>query len=514
MNGAEALLRTLMAAGIDTCFSNPGTSEMHFVAVLDRVPGMRGVPVLAEAVATGAADGYARMARRPAATLLHCAAGLANSLANLHNAKRARSPIVNLVGDLSHSHRPFDPPLAGDIESLAQTVSGWTRSCLDVQAIAGDGAAAVAAARSDAGTIASLILPSDVCWGDGAQVAAPRMPRPRAAVDDGAIALSAEWLHDTPGTVLLLGADALLEPALQMAAAVARHTGARLMAESAIPRIRRGRGLPDVARIPYAPAQAQAVQALKDVPRIVLVGARRPVFSFAGPDGRSSPLAAHTRLAALSGPEEDAQDALERLAQYLGVPHWQPEEQPVRPEPAQGAVTPEAFAQSLAALLPADAAVVDEGVSFGRAMYARMREAAAHDWMQLTGGAIGSGMPMATGAAIAVPDRRVVNLQADGSALYTAQALWTQAREKLDVTTVIFSNRRYAILFDEMERVGAQPSTRADALLSLDRPAVNWVQLAAGLGVEAESVQTMEAFNAAFERAVCRRGPRLIELVI
>lgn len=284
------------------------------------------------------------------------------------------------------------------------------------------------------------------------------------------------------------------------------------MAESSITRIRRGRGLPDVQRIPYAPALA--IQALADVQRLVLVGAHRPVFSFAGPDGRSSPLAAHTQLSVLALPEEDAADALERLAARLRCPPGRPDDQRLAAKPACGAVTPEAFAQSLAALLPFDAAVVDEGVSFGRAVYAQMAQAAAHDWMQLTGGAIGSGMPMATGAALAAPGRRVVNLQADGSALYTVQALWTQAREQLDVITVIFSNRRYAILFDEMARVGVQAGPRANDLLSLERPAIDWLQLAAGFGVQAERAQTMEAFNAAFADALKRRGPRLIELQV
>jgi acetolactate synthase-1/2/3 large subunit len=513
MNGAEALLRTLVAAGIDTCFSNPGTSEMHFIGALDRVDGMRGVPVLAEGVATGAADGYARMARRPAATLLHCGPGLANGIANLHNARRARSPVVNLIGDLSQAHRPHDPPLASDIEALAGTVSGWTRTSRDVHAVAGDGAAAVAAAQARR-EIASLVLPSDVCWSEGGSPAVPLAAEPGMPVDASAIAQACcEWLRDGVGTVLLLGGDALLQPALSWVAAIAQRTGARLVAESSITRSERGRGRPDVQRIPYAPALA--VQALKDARRVVLAGARSPVFSFAGPDGRSSPLAAGTQVHVLADPAQDVAGALRQVADALACAPWQPDHTAAPPTSlARGAATPEAFAESLAALLPAQAIVVDEGVSFGRAVYGRMGTAAPHDWMQLTGGAIGCGMPLATGAAIAAPGRRVVNLEADGSALYTVQALWTQAREQLDVTTVIFSNRRYAILFEEMARVGAGMGRRAHDLLSLDRPAIDWVRLAEGLGVPAERAPTMEAFNNAFAGAVQRRGPHLIELVI
>jgi acetolactate synthase-1/2/3 large subunit len=511
MNGAEALLRTLAAAGIDTCFSNPGTSEMHFIGALDRVDGVRGVPVLAEGVATGAADGYARMARRPAATLLHCGPGLANGIANLHNARRARSPVVNLIGDLSQVHRPHDPPLASDIEALAGTVSGWTRTCRDAHAVAGDCAAAAAAAQ-DRREIASLVLPSDVCWGEGVGPAAPLAPAPGTPLEPSAISQACEWLAEGAGTVLLLGGDALLAPALPWAAAIAQRTGARLMAESSIARSERGRGRPDVPRIPYAPALA--VQALQDARRVVLAGARSPVFSFAGPDGRSGPLAEGTLVHELAGPAQDVAGALRQAADALACAPWRAgPEAPALP-PARGAVTPEAFAASLAALLPAQAIAVDEGVSFGRAVYGRMGAAAPHDWMQLTGGAIGCGMPLATGAAIAAPGRRVVNLEADGSALYTVQALWTQAREQLDVTTVIFSNRRYAILFDEMARVGAAAGRRAHDLLSLDRPAIDWVRLAESLGVPAERAETMEAFNDAFAGAVRHRGPHLIELVI
>jgi acetolactate synthase-1/2/3 large subunit len=515
VNGAEALLRTLCATGIDTCFSNPGTSEMHFVAAMDRVAGVRGIPVLAEGVATGAADGYGRMARRPAATLLHCGPGLANGIANLHNARRARSPVVNLIGDLSHAHRPADAPLACDTESLARVVSSWTRVVLDVHAVSGDGAAAVAAAMAPGTGVASLILPSDVCWTEGAQAAAPRVAARASMVASSAIEQGAAWAALGPQTVLLLGGEALYGEGLAFAGAIARRTGARLMAESAIARIERGRGRPAVERVPYAPAAA--IEAMASVGKLLLVGARRPVFSFAGPDGRSRPERPDVEVAVLAHAEEDIPDALARLASALGCETWPPHTAPTSADPAlpaTGAVSPEAFVQSLAALLPEAAIVVDESVSFGRGLFPRMSGAAPHDWLQLTGGAIGSGMPMATGAAVACLGRRVVNLQADGSALYTVQSLWTQAREGLDVTTVILSNRRYAILFDEMSRVGAAASRTAHDLLSLDRPCIDWSRMANAFGVEAERAETMDAFNAAFSRSLGARGPRLIELVL
>lgn len=515
MNGAEALLRSLCLAGIDTCFSNPGTSEMHFVAALGRLPGMRAVPVLAEGVATGAADGYGRMLRRPAATLLHCGPGFANGIANLHNARRARSPVVNLVGDLSHAHRPADPPLVADTESLARAVSSWTRTVLDVHALPTDAAAAVAASMAPGRGVASLVLPSDVCWSDGARPAMPRMPERAAVVDDSAIANAVDWLAGGDRTALLLGGDALIGPGLRHAGAIARRTGVRLLAESAIARVERGRGRPDVQRIPYGPAAA--IDFLSGIDRLLLVGARRPVFSFAGPDGRSHPERADAQLAVLAHAEEAIPDALERLARALDCPPWEAgekEEGATSGEPATGPVTAQALAASLAALLPDNCIVVDESVSFGRSLYPQMRSAAPHDWLQLTGGAIGIGMPLATGAAVACPGRRIVNLEADGSALYTVQALWTQARERLNITTIILSNRRYAILFDEMKRVGAEDSPRAHELLTLDQPAVDWVRLAEGFGVEAERAESMDEFNAAFMRSTRANGPFLIELLV
>jgi acetolactate synthase-1/2/3 large subunit len=512
MNGAEALLRGLVGAGVDTCFSNPGTSEMYFVSALDRVPGMRAIPALAEGVATGAADGYGRMVRRPAATLLHCGPGLANGLANLHNARKARTPIVNLVGDLSHGHRPADPPLASDIESLAHTVSCWTRTVLDVHAISHDGVAAVMAASTGGRGVASLVLPSDVCWSEGAQVAAAPAAPGRGLANAQAIERAHVALKG-PGAALLLGGDALTGEALMLAGAIAQRTGALLLSESSIARVERGRGRPALQRIPYAPALA--LKFLAGVKTLVLAGAKRPVFSFAGPDGRSHPEADGTEVSTLVHADEDVVDALRRLASQCGCSAWKADTaQQSAPQVVSGPVTPDAFAQSLALRMPEHCIVVDESVSFGRSLFPHTQHAAPHDWMQLTGGAIGMGMPLATGAAIACPGRRVINVEADGSALYTLQALWTQARERLDVTTIILSNRRYAILFDEMKRVGATTSAASENLLTVDRPDIDWVQLAAGFGVDGERATTIESFGAALERSLVVDGPRLIELVI
>lgn len=514
MNGADTLLHTLVQAGVTTCFGNPGTSEVHFVKSLDKVPEMRCVLALAENVATGAADGYARLSTGTAATLLHCGPGLANGLANLHNAQKAGSSIVNIVGDQAQFHAYRNPPLASETENIARTVSAWIRRSNASLSVGVDAAAAVSQSRFGGGAIASLILPSDVCWGPGGPVGTvPKQPPP-SQVPEPVIASAVAVLKQGHATALILGDDALCGTSPQLAAAIADKTGARVLVHSFIRRVERGRGRPVFERVPYAvPAACEMFSAIDHV---VLVGADRPVFAFAGPDGLSGPERPGTTFVSLGGRGQDLESALRSLCDHL-----QCADNPrttatatAMPSPAGGPVTSAAFGQSLAALLPEDAIVVDEGITFGRSVYSATHQARRHDWLQLTGGAIGSGMPLATGAAIAAPHRRVVTLQADGSGLYTVQALWTQARERLNITTVVFANRKYEILFNEMKRMGVSPGGSADQLFSLDNPALDWVQLAKGFGVEAATASSMDQFNDLFTYTLNRDGPFLIELRI
>jgi acetolactate synthase-1/2/3 large subunit len=511
MNGAESLVHTLLACGIDTCFANPGTSEMHFVAALDRIAGMRCVLGLFEGVVTGAADGYARMADRPAATLLHCGPGLANGLANLHNGRRANTMVVNCVGDQATYHRPLDAPLTADTEGFARGVSGWVRTAARAEDVGADAAVAVQAARTSPGCIATLILPSDTCWNPGG-VVGQRLPiaaPPTAA--PSAIAEAARVLRSGEPTLILLGNLALREGPLADAHRIAAATGARLLAQGANNRVERGRGRHPIERVPYAVDAALA--ALDGIKHVILVGALQPVAFFAYPGKPGSFLPPGCVVHVLTRPEHDQAGALAALADELAAPALPPPTYP-RAEAARGAVSRAALAASLTALLPAGAIICDEGVSFGRTLFPDTKGAAPHDWLQLAGGAIGEGMPLATGAAVAAPGRRVVNLQADGSAMYTLQSLWTQARERLDVTTVILANRKYAILLGELAAVGANPGRTALDMLDLGNPDLDWVKLAGGMGVEATRVDTMEAFNAAFSASLSRSGPFLIELVI
>ncbi len=467
MNGAESLVHTLLRSGVDTCFANPGTSEMHFVAALDRIPGMRCVLGLFEGVVTGCADGYARMTDRPAATLLHCGPGLANGLANLHNARRACVPIVNIVGDQATYHRPFDPPLTADTEGWARGVSAWVRTASRSSDVGADAAVAVQAARTSPGQIATLILPADTAWSDGGRIGEPLPPPPSPQVAPDTIERIARVLRRGEPALLLLGGAALRAGGLETAHRIAVATGARLMAEGSNARMARGRGRVPVERVPYS--VDLAVRVLSGTRHLVLVGAGKPeaFFAYPGKPGHLFPPDADIHV--LARREQDAAAALSALADALDAKPVPLPESP-RPEVARGTPAPEAVACTVGAALPENAIVVDEAVSFGRGFFPSTHGARPHDWLQLTGGAIGCGVPLATGAAIGAPGRRVVALQADGSAMYTLQGLWTQARERLDVTTVILSNRKYAILLGELANVGANPGRTALDMMDSGQP--------------------------------------------
>ncbi|MCW8277284.1 acetolactate synthase large subunit [Pseudomonas sp. PCH199] len=512
MNGAESLVRTLLESGVDTCFANPGTSEMHFVAALDRVPGMRCVLGLFEGVVTGAADGYARIADRPAATLLHCGPGLANGLANLHNARRANSPVINIIGDHATWHRQYDTPLTTDVEGWARPVSVWTRTATEAGAVGAAAAAAIQAACAAPGGVASLVLPSDASWNTGGQVAAalPAIPAPRVSPD--VVHKVARTLRSGRPSLLLLAGRALAQDALADAHRIAAATGAQLLCPVQNARIPRGRGRFEIERMPYFGDAARA--RLAGIADIILVGAPAPANFFAYPGKPSRPCPDDATIHVLARPEEDLADALRRLAEELAAPPLAPPEIAPVAELGTGPLTSAAVAQSLSALLPEQAIVVDEAATFGHAFYPGTRHAAPHDWLQNTGGAIGHGLPMALGAAVAAPGRRVIALQADGSAMYTPQALWSMARERLDVTVVILANRKYAILQHELASVGATAGATAMSMLDIGNPDLDWVQIATGMGVEAAKAETMERFNELFAMANHRPGPFLIELVV
>jgi acetolactate synthase-1/2/3 large subunit len=513
VNGAEALMRTAVAAGVDLCLANPGTTEMPLVAALDAVPGVRAVLGLFEGVCTGAADGYARMSERPALTLLHLGPGFANGIANLHNARRARVPIVNLIGDHATWHVGADAPLTSDIVSLARPVSGWVRTSRDAKALAGDFASALAASLGPPGQVASLIVPEDCQWDPAERPATPHPVPGWAEPDEAAVAEVAETLGSAAPSALLLGGRALGERGLRAAARIQAITGCRVLHETFCARIERGGDLPAFERLPYFPEQAG--EALASLERLVLAGARDPVAFFGYPGVPSRLAPEHARVLELVPEGVDPALALETLADRLGAAAVAPASNLQRADPPSGELTVGSLGQALAALQPEHAIVMDEGATSGLAYFALAAGAPRHSLLSLTGGAIGQGLPCAVGAALACPDRKVIAFQADGSGMYTLQALWTMAREALDVVTVICANRAYRILQVELGRAGiAEPGPQALALTDLSHPELDWVSLAKGLGVSGRRVESADQFSDALARALAEPGPSLIEALL
>jgi len=514
-NGARALIHTLLDSGVEVCFANPGTSEMHFVAALDEVPAMRGVLALFEGVATGAADGYARMAGRPAATLLHLGSGLGNGLANLHNARRARTPLVNIVGDHATHHKRFDAPLDSDLVSIARGVSSWIEAPQTPDALAPAAAAAVAAAVGPPGQVATLVLPADVSWGAAPGPAPAVAPTVPAAPDPAVIDAAAAALRSGERTVVLVGGRVVADPTLlATVAAAAAAAGAQLLSETFPARMARGAGRVAADRLSYLAEFAE--MQLDGAAHLVLVDTRSPVSFFAYPDKASDLVPAGCRVHELVAADGDAAAAVAALGDALGVSaadaSLAPTDIPSRPD---GPLTGESLAVALAACMAEGTILVDEGNTSGLFVAGRTVGAAPHDLLCLTGGAIGIGLPLAAGAAVACPDRPVVCLESDGSAMYTVQALWTQAREGLDVTTVVCNNRSYAVLNMELGRVGAGAGgPRARAMFDLAEPPLDFVALATGCGVPASRVDTAEGLCAALDRAAAEPGPHLIEAMV
>ncbi|WIM86263.1 acetolactate synthase large subunit [Candidatus Mycobacterium wuenschmannii] len=513
MNGAQALIKTLVDGGVDVCFANPGTSEMHFVAALDSVPRMRGVLTLFEGIATGAADGYARIADRPAAVLLHLGPGLGNGLANLHNARRARVPMVVVVGDHATYHKKYDAPLESDIDALAGSVSGWVRRTGDSADVAADAAEAIAetSARKQ---ISTLILPADSSWNDGADIR-PSPARNSGApdVDSDAVESAVAALRSGQPAVLLIGGDATRGIGLVAGARIAEATGSRWYCETFPARLERGAGVPAVERIPYF-AEAVVAQ-LEGTKHLILAGAPSPVSFFAYPGKPSDLVPEGCQVHVLAGPQ-GAAAALAAVADEVAPDVEARVAELSRPPLPTGDLTAVTVAAVVGALLPDNAIVVDESNTSSLPLAAATTGAPAHDWLTLTGGAIGYGIPAAVGAAVAAPDRPVLCLESDGSAMYTISGLWTQARENLDVTTVVYNNAAYDILRLELQRVGAgvAPGPKAKDLLDLSRPTMDFVKMAEGMGIPARRATTVDDFADALRAAFDEPGPHLIEAIV
>lgn len=514
MNGAEKLLQTLIQQGVEVCFTNPGTSEMHMVAAIGKTDGMRSVLSLFEGVCTGAADGYARMAGKPACTLLHLGPGLSNGSANLHNAKKGNVPILNLIGDHATYHKQFDAPLTSDIVGLSQPVSHWTKTVATADELPTDAAEALAVAKSGAGKIATLIVPANCAWDECAESAAVSEITSPLLVADGQIATAAELLNNGKSTVLLMNNLALTEDALQLADKISQATGAKLFCDTFTARLPRGEGRVNVERLGYFAEQAEAQ--LEGVEQFILVGTKSPVAFFAYPGKASEFYPADSTRYSLASVDDDAEDALQRLAVALDCERTEARLNPLkRGGLGEGDLSPRSIGITFAELMPTDAIVVDEGATSGGGCYMASQTAEPHDWLSLTGGSIGYGLPVAVGAAIACPDRKVLCIHGDGGAMYTIQSLWTMAREDLDICVVIFANRKYQILQVELARVGAQSMTKKTLdMLDISNPDLDFVKISEGMGVAASRAVTIEDFNEQYRLAMSVRGPRLIEAVL
>lgn len=515
LTGAASLLQTMADAGIEVCFANPGTSEMHFVAALGALPRIRPVLGLFEGAVSGMADGYARVAGKPALTLYHLGTGFTNAAANLHNARRAKTPIVNVVGDHSTTHKRWDSPLKSDIEAIARPLSDWLRMAQSTHTLSADGAAAVAAARAHPGRIATLILPADIAWGTTRGHAAPQPVPAPPPPDPAAISRVAKILRERGGTCALIVRAAAGEPrGLAALQRICAATGVKPLHDLVAPRVLRGAGQFTPTRVAYRAEEAVAL--LAGVSDVVLVGASAPVAPFGYPQFPSWLTPEGATQTWLAQEHEDEVQALEALAEALGAPPVAvPGSARSVVDRPRGVLDAAAIGRSLARHLPEGAILSEEAISNGPVLSAQTALAAPHWHLTNTGGALGQGIPVATGAAIAAPDRKVVNLQADGSAMFTLQALWTQARERLDVLTIVLANRSYAVLRAEIPRVGAHvEAALAASLLDIDRPDIDWVALARGMGLEAVRATTAEAFDDLLEAALKERGPRLIEAVL
>ena len=516
MNGAQSVIRTLLAHGVDTCFANPGTSEMHLVQAIDAVPETRAVLCLFEGVCTGAADGFGRMKGLPATTLLHLGAGLGNGIANLHNCRRAATPLVNIVGDHAVHHVAYDAPLTSDIEAVAKPVSAWIRTARTSEGAGLDAADAVRAAMSPSpdprGGISTLILPADCAWGPGRTAARPAsfsatVAKPRVSAD----VIAAAAAEIDAQTVLMVDGSGLTERGVTAAGRIAGKTGCRIFSPTFPARVEAGPDLPVVNRLPYFPEQI--MEMLASVKKLVLLGGERPVSFFAYRNLPSDLVPEHCEVHRVAHRHEDVAQALDDLADAVDAKAPLLAPRP-RPELQQGPLNVRGVVSSLAARAPDDCIVaVDSGG--GGAAYPAMQRAVRHTWLNLTGGSIGQGGPAAVGAAIACPERPVFALLGDGGAMYTNQFLWTAAREQLDLVAVVFSNRQYNILEVEYRRLGINDiGERAASLFDLSRPDIDWVALAEAQGVSALKATTCEEFDAGLTGALAAGGPHLIEAVL
>lgn len=509
LTGAECLIDSLVNSGVGPFFTNPGTSELHAVSAIDRSTKARGILCLFEGVATGAGDGYGRIARHPAGVLLHLGPGLANGMANLHNARQAGTPMVVVVGEHGAKHLAYDSPLKSDLGSLPPFYSKQTVRLHvgdDIGRLARD---LVTATCTPPTGIATIIAGADVMWSEAqarpfTDAGVRRKVEPSSADIRNAVSM----LRSGFPAAIVLGGSALSSKGMQLASAIAQATGSTLLSETFNARHTRGAGLPVVQRIPYFPELA--IPFLSKFARLVLIGAKKPTSFFASPVHPSDLVGPGCEVSGFD-PQADPLDVLQAIAGEVAARSQASvaarEVLPLH----SGNLTPAAIWAALNNFMPEGSIVSDEAGMSSRGADEAMSVAAQHDWLNLTGGSIGQALAVAAGAAVARPGSKVFAMQGDGGGLYTPQALWTQAREKLDVINVILNNGRYGILDYEAKRHGMSLGQKGAALFDLGSPTVDWVSLSQGFGVRAAAASTAEEFNTLLRDAVSTPGPSLIE---
>ena len=535
MNGAEAILRSLVQNNVDLCLTNPGTTELLFVDAFERVAAMRSVLVLHEGVATGAADGYGRCGPPLACALLHLGPGLSNGSSFLHDARRARTPLVVLVGEHYSWHLPFDPPLASDIESLARPVSIFVQRLDRIDHLACEIRRAVEMAVMRGGP-AVVIVPQEI---QGAEVGAEE---PRAC-DDPECPVMVEGFEDetlhrpdpealarrsselalrlsgASGVTYLVGSPALSEEALRLTTDLAASLGHDVVLESFPSVLRRGESEPVLEKLPYFPDAVR--RALASTSVLVLVGARRPL-GFFGYEGQPSELIPDGVEVVTLAPFPS--NALEELKAYgsavaalgagEGEPHYPPRPTLEDGDRSDGSIDAWTLAKAIVEAQACGDIVVDEGRTGVGPYFTLANAAPLHRYLGHSGGAIGEGMPLGIGAALADPSATVIVIQADGGGMYAPQALWTMVRERLDVKVVVVSNRAYRILQIELRQGGLPLHDRSKAMTSLSDPIIGWVEIARGFGVPAVQVSTPHELKSALQEARSQRGPFLIDVEV
>lgn len=508
LTGAEALVSTLADHGVTACFANPGTSEMHLVTALDHEPRIKSVLCLFEGVATGAADGHARVTGNPAMTLLHLGAGYLNAGANIHNARRAYTPMINVIGDHAVPHLRYDAPLTSNIMGLAAPNSRWIKSA-NAPELAGDLAAeAWEASFGPAPGPVSLLLPADTAWLAGGKPGAARTRPALRAPDAARVEAAAKAVKAAKTPIILINGTALTEAGLKAAARL-KAAGLRVTTDTFFPRMARGAGRFTPERMQYF--AEGAIADLEGSDLMLIAGTQVPVAFFAYPGKPSVLVPEGCEAMTIGGPETDSAAILVALADALGAKEAAPDAPLKLPDAPKGDLNAMTIGAALGRHMPEGAFVSDDGVSNGLPSFLSTITARPHDWMMLTGGAIGQGMPLALGASIAAPDRKVICLSGDGAGMYTNQALWSMAREGANVVNIIFVNHSYRILNIELARTGAgNPGPTAKELLELGQPEIDWVKLSEAQGVPAVHATTAEEFDTALERAMAAEGPQLI----